>query len=379
MKITAVKTRALRIPYQHPFHWAQGVIEAAEVILVEVHCDQGIVGFGESMSSASAQAVQSLLTQAARLFIGESPLQINSLMQRAYQHLFAARGTCSAPRFGALVLAGLDMALWDLLGKATGRAVHELLGGATRSVIRYFGFPQGETAEELAEDARKWVAGGSEVIYVKIGRGERLDLQIARQVRAAIGEARLRLDANEAWDCLTAQRMIRALEPFNVEMLEQPTRSDVTGVLEQLSGLSRIPIAVDQTLFTPEDVYDICRHQAAALIVLGVHETGGVERFRKAAAIAEAAGINICLHGVYESGITTCVMNQLGATLRNLDDANQFMNHLLLEDIIQRPDLTLRSGQIPVLPGPGWGFELDWDAIARAEERFRHSLMLSGG
>ncbi len=371
MKITRIETRPLHLPYKRPFHWAQGVITAAEVVLISVHTDEGLTGYGESMSSASASAVQSLLQEAAPLCIGRSPFAISSIMYRAYQHLFAARGNCSAPRFGALVLAGLDMALWDLAGKATGRAVHELLGGAVRERIKYFGFPQGETAAEVARDAQAWVESGCEVIYVKVGRGEVLDVAIAKEVRAVIGGTRLRLDANEAWDALTARRMIKQLAAFDPEFVEQPTRSDSLAALHQVKAESPVPIAVDQGVFTPEDVYAVCGRQAADLIVLGLHESGSVGRFRKAAAIAEAAGINVCLHGLYETGITTCAANQVGATIVNLDDGNQYMNHFLAQDIIRAPNLELRNGELPVLPGPGLGFELDWDAVGRAEEAYR--------
>jgi L-alanine-DL-glutamate epimerase-like enolase superfamily enzyme len=379
MKITRIETKPLRIPYKTPFHWAQGVIEAAEVILICVHTDEGITGYGESMSSASASAIQSFLHKAGELCLGHSPFQINTLLRRAYQHLFAARGNCSAPRFGALVLAGLDMALWDVVGKATGRAVHELLGGSVRDRIDYFGFPQGDTPEEIAQDAARWAQMGSKVIYVKIGRGEVLDLTIAAQVRQAIGNKRLRLDANEAWDLLTARRMIKALGAFGVENLEQPTRSESFAALEQLSATCGVPVAADQLIFTPEDVYEICRRQAADLIVLGLHETGGIDRLRKAAAVAEAAGVNICLHGLYETGITTCASHQVGATLTNLDDGNQYMNHLLTEDIIARPALALNGGALALLPGPGLGFEMDWDAVARAEEANRRALPRTEG
>lgn len=371
MKITRIETRPLRIPYKVPFHWARGVIEAAEVVLVGVHTDEGIIGYGESMSSASACAVQTFLRQAERVCVGRSPFEISALIRDAYQQLFAARGNCSAPRFGALVLSGLDMALWDVVGKTCGRAVHELLGGAVRPRIQYFGFPQGETAEELARDARRWANSGCEVIYVKVGRGEILDCAIVEQVRAAIGKKRLRIDANEAWDVLTARRMIGMLERFEIEFVEQPTRSDSLAALEQVKAYSSVPIAADQVVFTPEDVYAVCSRQAADLLVLGLHETGGIGRFRQAAAIAEAACINVCLHGLYETGITTCASNQVGATLTNLDDGNQFMNHLLEEDIIERPTLTLRNGALPVLPGPGLGFDLNWDAIARAEAAYK--------
>jgi muconate cycloisomerase len=92
---------------------------------------------------------------------------------------------------------------------------------------------------------------------------------------------------------------------------------------------------------------------------------------RKAAAVAEAAGLNICLHGVYESGITTCASNQVAATVPNLDDGNQIMVQLLAEDIVASPPLATMDGRLPVLDGPGLGFELDRDAVIRAAERWR--------
>lgn len=372
MKITAVKTRLLRIPYREPFHWSQGVVEAAQVVLVEVQTDEGLTGYGESMGGASLESVRSLIDRAAPLCVGRSPFESTRLMKSVYQHLFAATGNCSAPRFGALVLTGLDMALWDLAGKATGRAVHELLGGAVRDRIQYFGFPQGESPEAVAKEARAWADQGANVIYIKIGRGESVDRALVESVRNAIGSRRLRVDANEAWDVLTARRMGPLLARNDVEFLEQPTRSDSLSALKQVREASPVPIAADQLVFTPEDVYEVCRQQAADLIVLGLHETGGVERFRSAAAIAHAAGLNVCLHGLYETGITTCAMNQVGAAILNLDDGNQYMNHFLREDIVARPNLALQQGTLPVLNGPGFGFDLDWDAVARAEEAARH-------
>jgi len=369
IKIIDIHTTPILVPYKKPFHWAQGIIEAAETILVEVKTDGGIVGYGESIGSPSALAIQDLLQKASAICLGRSPLNNSKLIQDCYQQLFAAQGTCSAPRFGAQVLAGLEMALWDIAGKAAGCSVHQLLGGAVREEIQYFGFPQGDTPETLAEEARQWSEQGAEVIYIKVGRGETLDLANIKKVREAIGNKRLRLDANEAWDPLTASRMISKLTSFDIEFIEQPTKSDSLSVLAQVKASSPIAIAADQLVFTPEDTYNVCRNQAADIIVLGLHETGGIKRFTKAAAIAEAAGINICLHGLYETGITTCASNQAAATLPNLDDGNQYMNHFLTEDIIESPSLVLKDGKLPVLMGPGLGFELDWDAVGRAAER----------
>lgn len=372
MKITEIRTTPLLVAYKKAYHWSQGITEGAAVIFVEVHTDEGVTGYGESIGTPSSDAIEAMLRKAGETCIGQDPFDNARLMRRAYQTMFQLFGTCSSPRFGAQVLAGLEMALWDVMGKATGRAVHELLGGAVRDSIRYFGFPQGDTAEELAAGAKELAKSGCEVIYVKVGRGEAIDLAIAEQVRAAIGDdRRLRLDPNEAWDTLTALRMIRKLARFDPEFIEQPTRHESMSALAHVKAASPVPIAADQAVFSPEDVYDVCRHNAADIIVLGLHETGGILRFVKAAAIAEAAGLNICLHGLYETGITTCATNQAAAVLANLDDGNQYMNHFLIGDIVASPDLALTDGALPVLAGPGLGFELDMDAVNRAAEAHR--------
>lgn len=375
MKITEVTTTALFVPYREPYYWAQGIIYGAGVLLVEVHSDEGVVGYGESIATPSAAAVGEYLEHAGAVCAGRSPFEVARLTSDAYHALFQALGNCSAPRFAGQVLAGLEMALWDLAGKLTGRPVHELLGGAVRDEISYFGFAQGETAAETASDAKRLAEAGSEVIYVKVGRGDALDLAIVEQVRTAIGpHKRLRVDPNEHWSPVRAARMIRRMQDFGVEAVEQPTNAESRSALAQVRANSPIAIAADQTVFTPYDVFDICREKAADLIVLGLHETGGLLRYGKAAHIAEAAGVDVCIHGLYETGITTCASNQVAATIPNLDDGNQYMNHFLAWDIVKSPDLSLRSGKLPVLKGPGLGFELDWETVGRAAE-----LHIAGG
>ena len=379
MKITEIRTTPIMVPYVEPFYFAQGIVHGASVILVEVHTDEGVAGYGESIGTASADGVQAYIRLAGAACIGRSPFENASLMSDAYHALFQLLGTCSSPRFAGQVLAGLEMALWDVMGKATGRAAHELLGGAVRGEIGYFGFPQGETAAEIAAQAGEMARAGCEVIYVKVGRGDALDLAIARQVREAIGpDKRLRMDPNEHWGPVRARRMIRKMSEFDVEFIEQPTNCESVSALAQVRENSPIAIAADQLVFTPYDAFNVCREKAADLIVLGLHETGGLQRFGKCAHIAEAAGIDICLHGLYETGITTCATNQVAATIPNLDDGNQYMNHLLAWDIVKSPDLALQNGKLPVLQGPGLGFELDWDAVSRAGELHEKSLEASG-
>jgi L-alanine-DL-glutamate epimerase-like enolase superfamily enzyme len=372
--ITDVITTPLLVPYSRPYYWAQGVIEAACVVLVEIRTDNGIVGYGESIGSPSAEAIEAYLKVAARICIGRDPFASAQLMAEAYHTMFQAFGTCSAPHFSGQVLSGLEMALWDVKGKAIGRPAHDLLGGAVRDEVCYFGFAQGKDVAEVAADAKRLAQDGFDVIYIKVGRGDALDVQTVSSVRAAIGpEKRLRVDPNEHWTPAHAFRMIRELQAFGVEVVEQPTHGESIPALAQVSARSPISISADQSVFTPFEAYEVCRQRAADLIVVGLHETGGLLRLSKIAHIAEAAGINICIHGLFETGITTCASNQVAATIPNLDDANQHMTRFLTWDIVKFPDLIPRNGRLPILKGPGLGFVIDRSGVDRANRAYRES------
>ena len=123
-------------------------------------------------------------------------------------------------------------------------------------------------------------------------------------------------------------------------------------------------------MFTPADVYEICRQRAADVVVLSPHEAGGLLAFGKAAANAEAAGVPVCLHGQGVSGITDAAQHHLGLRTANLTDGNQIMHQLLVEDLVTAPDLTPAQGKIGLFETPGLGIELDWDAVRRAAERY---------
>ncbi len=263
------------------------------------------------------------------------------------------------------------MALWDIMGKAAGRPVYQLLGGAARPCVDYFGFPQGSEPDELAQAARRLAAAGHTVIYMKVGRGEEADLRNVAAVRRVIGDRRLRLDANGAWDVQTAIHMIKRLARFEPDWIEQPTPPPGIAALRHVKESVRVPIAADQSCFTASDVYEICRQRAADAIVLSPHEAGGLLAFKKACAIAEAAGVAVCLHGQSVSSISDAAQHQVGLTVPNLSDGNQIMHQLLVEDLVSAPDMTPRDGKVGVPDGPGLGVELNRDAVARAAELYR--------
>jgi len=166
--------------------------------------------------------------------------------------------------------------------------------------------------------------------------------------------------------------MIRKLERFEPDWIEQPTPLQSIAAMRQVKEAVGVAVAADQAVFTPADVYDICRQRAADVIVLSPHEAGGLLAFGKAAAVAEAAGVSVCLHGQGVSGITDTAQHHLGLRTANLTEGNQIMHQLLTEDLVMKPDLTPVHGKLGLFEEPGLNVELDRDAVERAAERYRN-------
>ncbi len=370
IKIKSIKTTPLYLAFKEPYYWAQGINYGAKMVLVEVESEDGTIGIGECFGAPNCEMTIHSFNMLTPKLIGMEASNINSIMAYCHQTAFASQGPGNHRRLSLQITAGLEMALWDLLGKINTVSVHKMLGGAQREDIQYFGFAQGKGPNELAVDAKRYVDAGYEVIYMKIGRGQQNDLDSVAAVRQAIGNSRLRADANENWDILTARRMIAALKPYSLEMIEQPVDSSSIAALVQLRNSVDTPIAADQSVHTFQDVYNICQTQAADLIVLGLHECGGVLNFIKAAAVAEAAGLKVCIHGNFETGITTCAAHQAGLVIPNLDDGNQIMGNFLGEDLVAYPDLMPIQGRLKAIDFPGMGFKMDRDAVNRAAEAY---------
>ena len=369
MKIIDIRITPMTLPLKKPYVWSQGVEHAFHVNLVEVVAENGIVGIGETTTAPDAAAQALVLRKITRGFIGKPVFEASRLQAEAYRAHFLAFGG-NMPRYANQLMSGIDMACLDLQGKLMGVPVWDLLGGARRDDVGYFYFLQGDTVEELAADARKAVSEGHPIIYLKVGISRERDIEATAAVRAAIGKARLRLDANEAWDPATALRMLSLLQPYDIEYVEQPTPSTSLEALGQVTARSPIAIGADQAVFTLNEVYAATRRCDADMIAVGPREIGGLRPMMKAAAIAEAAGMKICIHSSMTTGITTCAEHHVARAIPNLDDGNQIMWQLLQETIVIAPDVAPVKGRLALPPAPGLGFDLDRDAVARAHERF---------
>ena len=372
IRVKSIKTTPLYLEFKEPYYWAQGTNYGANIVLIEIESEDGSIGFGESLGVPNCEMIIHAYDALLPSLIGLDASNINAIMAYCHRALFSSQGPGNHRRLSLQVSAGLEMALWDLIGKVNKTAVHKLLGGAQRDYIQYFGFAQGNGPDELALDAKRYADAGYEVMYMKIGRGQQNDLDSVAAVREAIGRLRLRADANENWDMLTARRMIAALKPYNIEMIEQPVDCSSLAALAQLRNSVDTPIGADQSVHTFQDVYNVCQSNAADLIVLGLHECGGILNFIKAAAVAEASGLNVCIHGNFETSISTCAAHQAGLVIPNLDDANQIMGNFLGEDLVASPSMVPAQGRLHAIDHPGLGFELDPDSVARAAKAYIH-------
>ena len=369
IKVTKVRVTPIAIPYKEPYYWARGVHSGADILLVEVDTDAGITGIGESCGEHSPEAVHATIESLKQFVEGRSVFDIQRFLDNAYW-----TGLWSEMRrFANSAIAGVEMALWDIIGKACEQPLHRLMGGKARDRISWFGFLQGDEPEKLASDAVMWRERGFSVIYMKVGRELQRDVACVSAVRKAIGdEVVLRVDANESWDVGTAVRHIRALSQFDLGFVEQPVIfHDIDG-LAQVRQAVNVPIAADQAVFTDYDLLEVIRKQAADVIVLGPHEAGGLMQLKNAAIVANAARLPLCRHGVLgETGITTCAMLQVMATIPNPDDGNQVMHQLLEGDLVEDGLLEFRDGCIDVPDRPGLGVELDRDRVERYARLYR--------
>lgn len=369
MNISEIRVTPLRLPLKTPYVWSQGVEDAFTVNLIEITAEDGTTGIGECTTAPDALAQKRVIARLARDMVGAPVDDWPRLRAEAYRKNWLTFGA-NMPRHAAQVFNGLEMAILDLQGKLLERPVWDLLGGAVRPDVGYFYFLQGETAEALAADAARAVAEGHPILYLKVGVGEAHDDAALAAVRAAAPRVRLRLDANEAWDPATARRRIHAFAPFDVEYVEQPTPSASLEALGMVTARSPIAIGADQAVFSLQEVFAICARGLADMVAVGPRELGGLRATVKAAAVAEAAGMALCIHSSMTTGITTAAEHHVGRAIPNLDDGNQIMWQLLAEDIVTAPTLLPVRGRLSLPAAPGLGLTLDRDRIARAAERF---------
>jgi glucarate dehydratase len=368
--IREVRATPVNIPIEAPYHCSVGVFAGFSKTVVEVESTDGVVGIGEAPNPFAARVIE---TRIAPKLMGADPYDLAECERRAVPPIETYKNTDD----NAIVLAygGVEMALWDLVGKLEGRSVAALLGGQVRGSIpftEYFAFRLsiggvgGEsTPKEVASYCARMAEEHGAVRFegkagvLSIGT----EVEMLREIRAAVGDdALVRLDANMAWSTTVAREALRRFEPYNVGSFEEPVRT-----LHELSRL-RSSTSISFSSHEP-DLTAAVRLGVPDAFVINLTQLGGIRRTVKFIGACEAFGIDVWFYS--EPGISTAAQLQVASALEWLSQPSQTLARWQPDDVIVGGPFRPEAGSLPVPRSPGIGVDLDRVALKRAHARFR--------
>jgi L-alanine-DL-glutamate epimerase-like enolase superfamily enzyme len=368
MRIVGVEVTAVSVPCHRPVRWRYGATAGVTTALVSIRTDDGIEGIGEAPGVPSIGIVLEAIGYFVPALVGEDPLGVRRLMDRA-----RSRGAAHFPFVSNVVLAAFEMALWDICGKALDAPVHQLFGGITSPSIPFYWHVNSAdgTEEEAVRHAQEGLAQGFTTLYMKGSDDARHDLELMLALRREAGpDIALRLDPNEGWtfrDCLKHEGLLREV---GLEFLEQPFEMRAHRDARELRHRLGVPVAANQSAWFLPDVHDVLDADAADVVVTGLHQAGGLGNLDAAHAICSIFDVPLVRHSLCDLGVATAAALQVLSTWGPTGMAHQ--THLtLVEHDLLAERLTFAGGRLEVPAGPGLGVELDGGAVERYAKRFR--------
>lgn len=375
MKIERIRTYHLRAELgpAEAFAYSQARVSARTAMLVEIVADDGRSGWGEAYGPPAPSKTIVDELYAPRL-IGRDPMDATVI----WEELYAAMRDCGRTGFPVAALSAVDIALWDLRGKALGQPVAKLLGGLFRTQLEAYAtglyrHDVADHAKALAKEARGHLADGFRAMKLKVGFGVEEDARNARAVRETIGrECRLAVDANHAYDAMTAIRLGRLIEPLDIAWFEEPVvPEDLDGYLEVKRALT-MPVAGGEAEYTRFGFRALVARRCVDILQPDICACGGFTEAARIAALAGAWGVTVYPH-VWGSAVGLHASLQWAASLPpnpaalvsgelwfELDRTpNPFRDRLAAEPLA-------RAGAIIEVPErPGLGLEVDRAVLER--------------
>jgi glucarate dehydratase len=367
--IADVRATTVNIPLEAPYRFSYGSIASLTKTIVEVETDDGVVGLGEVASGDQADRVAALRDR----LIGLDILDLNEAERRSVP---AMRTTPWDDVLGARrVFGGVEMALWDARGRNEGVPLSLLLGGAVRSEValtEYFSYrlagpshPGESTPLEVARHCARMIeqhaAGPFEGKVCTVSLDE--EIEMVRQVRAAIGDARqLTLDANGGWTVPTAREAIRRLDRYAIHYYEDPVETP-----EELAQLrAHTPASFSSHVV---DLGKAVALRAPDAIVTNLNELGGIRRTVELIAACARLDVAFRFHSG-ETGIATAAYLHVSGAIEHVREPSQTLVRWYADDVIEGGPFSPEHGVLPVPTGPGLGVTLDREALRRCHERF---------
>jgi glucarate dehydratase len=369
MRITALEATIVSVPYQHREVSTRVQRDGVTDVVVKLTTDDGLVGWGESCSGANVESVEEAVKAARPFVIGRDPWQTEAIARDFFKvGLWDLR-----PMTGAFAYAGIDMALWDLNGKACGQPLYRLFGGARRETVDYFYYLSQGSPEEVRRQCEDGVRRGYTCFYLKVGIDTAAETTMLAAVRDTIGaERKIRVDANEAWTVSEAARVLNAWDDsFGIDFAEAPVRIDPVENMQELR--QRVPVALcaNEGLWRQEDTLRVIRSRCADVLCFSSYWVGTLRRFHTLCHVADFDGQRVCKHTHGELGIAAAAGQHMMLTIPNACDGIQQTASLMQDDVL--------TERIPIADGPAWGriekpglgVEVDETKLAHFHEAYR--------
>jgi L-alanine-DL-glutamate epimerase-like enolase superfamily enzyme len=356
MKITTLHAVRVRIAQKAPIAPYQNRYKAGthkESLLIRLETDGGLVGWGETPDDWINKSFEGTPEDRLRsAVVGRDPFEIER---------FYAENT-----LGSYLASGVEMAMWDIVGKAAKLPLYKLLGGAVRSKKIELAACMGIRPYQEAKDiAKGYLEQGFTTLKTKAGRRAEEDLEMVRGIRDGVGDKlKLRIDPNMGYDYPVALQLARDLEKHHLEYFEQPMDFSKIGESARLRKLTRTPLGLNESVTTLEIVSQILQLHAADFLLPDTYQCGGILGVKKAAALCEAVGVPCIFHCAHDLGLKTAAMLHVVVSTPNFPLANDCTYYGLTDDIVS-PLFTIERGHMNVPEGHGLGVNVDEAKVAK--------------
>jgi L-alanine-DL-glutamate epimerase-like enolase superfamily enzyme len=369
MKIVDIQAFPVTVPVptEHRVRLGIGTMVKRDIVFVKVTTKSGLVGWGESHHGRAHLAIATLVnTTLKQLVMGMEATDVNGVWSRIYKFQLGSHGMGAA---SAMAMSGIDMALWDIRGKAVGWPLYKLLGGKSRKVPAYAGgIALGiQPPKTLAEEAKCFVATGFRAVKLRIG-GDSVGADIARieAVRAALGpEIDILTDANTGYTLADARRAMPAFAACNVGWLEEPFPAHDYRLYREAKGLAPVPLAAGENHYTRFEFSRLIEEGSVGIFQPDLTKCGGVTEAMKIAAMASAYKLPINPHT--SQGVSMTATVQFLSAIENggYFEADCSLNNPLRDELIDPPIRVDKDGTISPSEKPGVGVDVNEDMIRR--------------
>ena len=368
MKIVALQTIPVRIPYKHAE--VSSLIDRSGIvdIVVKITTDNGLVGWGEAQRAASASTIEDAIIAMKPLVLGRDPWDKEAIARDVYGPALWRLQIMTAN----FAWSAIDMALWDICGKHVGQPLYRMFGGAQREEVDYFYYMSRGTDDEIAAQAKEGLDLGYSVFYLKTGVDENVEERMLDTLRQSIGpDKKIRIDSNEVWPLPDAVRYLQAWHAhYDIDFAEAPVTVDPIENMVDLKRRVSVPLAMNEGLWSEEQVMKVIHSRCADYLTFSPAWVGSLRRFYLLMHAAHIEGQLVCKHCHGEFGISAAAGQHMMLSAPNATEGNQQLAFNMADDILTEPLPIAKGPKWGRIEGPGLGVEVDEEKLSHYHEEY---------